>query len=99
MEWIEAFPNTCFGFTSLLLEEQSRHELQAVVQTLSIRQILLETDSPYLIPPLYKQEGATFSTPEMIHHVAQKIAALKALPLSVVFEATRSNTRLLYQML
>lgn len=62
--------------------------LKEVVENVSINDILLETDSPYLTPEPYRGQR---NEPYNIIYVAEKIAELKNIELEKVFERTSKN--------
>lgn len=63
-------------------------QLHETARSVPLRQILLETDAPYM--PLYQQETRD-NEPAYVVRVAQKLAELKRLPLEEVAEATYCN--------
>lgn len=62
--------------------------LKEVVENISISDILLETDSPYLTPEPYRGKR---NEPYNIIYIAQKIAELKNMKLEEVLENTSKN--------
>jgi len=62
--------------------------LHAIVATMPIEWLLLETDSPYLAPVPHR--GKT-NEPSFVRHVAEEVARLKEVPLDAVAEATTKN--------
>lgn len=62
--------------------------LKEVVENISIDDILLETDSPYLTPEPYRGKR---NEPYNIIYVAEKISELKNMGLEEVLEITSSN--------
>ena len=72
MKWAQAFPACMFGFTGALLDPRKRHpELLKVVASMDLGRILLETNSPLLLPPKYHLEGIRHSNPLMIIDIAK----------------------------
>ncbi|MEM3489201.1 MAG: TatD family hydrolase, partial [Nitrososphaerota archaeon] len=63
-------------------------ELQETVKNVPLKQILIETDSPYM--PLYKQVNEK-NEPANVIRIAQKLAELKRLPLEEVTKVVYSN--------
>jgi len=69
-------------------------DLQAVARFVPLERCLIETDSPYLAPVPFR--GKT-NTPALVPHVAKQLAALKALPLEAIAEATSRNFEVLFK--
>ncbi len=67
------------------------HELQAVASTLSLDNILVETDSPYLSPRRGRR-----NEPANVTAVSAKLAELLHANADVVEQATRRNSRMLF---
>lgn len=63
-------------------------ELQDVAQRVPLDRLLIETDSPFLAPVPYR--GKT-NDPSKVIHVAEKIAELRKLPVSIIAEHSRNN--------
>ena len=70
-------------------------KLKEVVEELSLNNIVLETDSPYLAPEPYR--GKT-NFPQNIKIVAQAIRKLKDVSLEEVSEKTTSNVNKIYNL-
>jgi TatD DNase family protein len=86
------FPNLCLGFTGIVTFKNAQ-ELQGVAKATPLDRFLLETDGPYLAPVPHRGKPAH---PGHIPLIARKIAELKGISESVIFEAARRNTRTLY---
>jgi TatD DNase family protein len=69
--------------------------LKAVVQALPLEALLIETDSPYLAPVPFRGKS---NEPAYVRHVAEEVARLKEVPLSVVAERTTANFFSLFDM-
>ena len=63
-------------------------KLQEIVKQLDIKDILLETDSPYLTPEPYRGKR---NNPSLVYYVAKKIAELKSLDIDQVINITGHN--------
>jgi TatD DNase family protein len=72
---------------------QNAADLQLLVSRLPLENLLIETDAPFLTP--HPRRGQR-NEPAHVHFVAEKIAALKGLPLQVVAEATTANAARLF---
>lgn len=71
-------------------------ELQEVARFVPLDRLLIETDAPYLAPVPYR--GKT-NEPSYLPHVAEKIAALRGIPLAQVADASTENFLRLFKCL
>ncbi len=67
--------------------------LVEVVENISLERILLETDSPYLTPTPFRGER---NNSAYLTYVAEKIAELKNIEMSRVYDVTHKNAELLF---
>ncbi len=67
--------------------------LDKIVEQLSIHDLVLETDAPYLAPTPYRGKR---NEPSYIPHIAEKVAELLNLSLSQVAEITTSNSKTIF---
>lgn len=74
---------------------QNARRLQALVCELPLEHILIETDCPYLAPHPHRGQR---NEPAYVRFVAARIAALKAIPLEQVAQATTENARKLFAL-
>ena len=65
-------------------------KLYQVVEQLDMKDILLETDSPFLSPEPYRGRK---NKPSNVLYVAKRIAELKNIPLKDVMEMTTANVK------
>lgn len=65
-------------------------KLQEIVKELDIKDILIETDSPYLTPEPYRGKR---NQPSNVYYVALKIAELKNISVNSVIEQTWKNAK------
>ena len=78
----------CLGFNGITTFNKAEN-VREIVRMAPIEQILLETDAPFLTPVPYRgRENA----PCYLPFVAQKIAEVKALPLTQVIKQTYHNS-------
>jgi len=92
--WQGAFTNVFFGFTATLLSPDRDSQLEDVVRHLPQDRLLLETDSPYLLPPGSSTTG--YNVPWNISHVAARIAELRGTTSTSIQEVTAANAARLY---
>ena len=93
MKWVQAFPACVFRFTGTLLDPRKHHpELLKVVASMDLGHILLETDTPLLIPLKYWSEGIQHSNPLMIIDIAKEVVKLQHLPTMTIINRAHHNT-------
>lgn len=98
IEQAEEFMNLgiSFGFNGLILKDVPALPLpQEVISHIPLKRIVLETDSPYLIPP---QAGKERNEPVFVKYVAQEIARIKGIDLNEVAEKTTQNAKTLFRI-
>lgn len=88
--WLEAFPRTYFGFTSLIWRF-SENQI-SVIRSIEESRLLLETDAPYFAPP-----GMQFSVPGLVYPVARILAEYREVSAEHILEVTMVNGQRLYQ--
>ena len=94
-DWLNAFPNTVFGLSTLSASEHSHDECATVFKSLDECHIVLETDSPYL--PLSGQDHSTV-TPWSTYYLAKWLAGVREIPLAVSIDTACNNMCWLYQL-
>ena len=65
-------------------------KLYQVVEQLDIKDILLETDSPFLSPEPYRGRK---NIPSNVYYVAKKIAEIKNITIKEVMDITTNNVK------
>ena len=86
-EWRATFPNVVFGVAGTILKGMYHKDLPSFIHDLDLGQLVLETDSPYLLPPVFR--GQTLqANPGMILEVAGMVAKWKHLPPTIVLRET-----------
>lgn len=65
-------------------------KLQEIVKELDLKDILLETDSPYLTPEPFRGKR---NNPSNVYYVAQKISELKSISIEEVLNKTYENAK------
>jgi TatD DNase family protein len=111
--WLNACPNTMFGFTNAVFAEESHERLKLAVRECPLDHILIETDAPFFTPRLVcarachlctracvlqYQGSADISHPGHALLVARFIADAKQLPLNDVAEQLAMNMKKLYSI-
>lgn len=66
---------------------------QEIAKKLPLEHLLIETDAPYLTPVPYRGKR---NEPAYVHHVAERIAHIRGIPIETVIEHTRENAILLF---
>jgi len=69
--------------------------LPQVIQEIPLSSMLLETDSPYLAPT---PKRGKVNEPAFLSFIAEKIAVIKQVDVSVVIEETSKNAKQLFQL-
>ncbi len=69
------------------------HALRAVVKTVPLEKIMVETDTPYMAPEPFRGKP---SEPMHVYQVARQIAEIKELTIEEVAEVTTNNAKLLF---
>ena len=70
-------------------------KLQEIVKEIDIKNILLETDSPYLTPEPYRGKR---NQPYNVHYVALKISELKNIEVNDVIDTTSNNAKEIFDL-
>jgi TatD DNase family protein len=84
------------SFTGLITYAR---DYDKVIKNCPLDRILIETDSPYLIPePLRKKDEIVRNTPLNIKLIAQKIAEIKEISFEEVAEQTTKNAQKLFNL-
>ena len=94
-EWMTSFPNAVFGFTVTILQPDRNQDLWPVLNHLPLSSMVLETDSPYLVPPeLHKR----VNNPGCLPLIADKVAFVRSQPLRMILWETRQTACRVYQL-
>jgi TatD DNase family protein len=85
-----------FGFNGLIFKKvPALPDPKEVIVNIPLDRILLETDSPYLVPP---EAGVERNEPLFVRYVVQEIARIKSVSLKEVASVTVKNARELFQI-
>ena len=82
------------SLTALSVENKPR--LRQLIEYLPLDRIMVETDSPYLLPSIYRHKQI-FNTPKNVCYVAEMVAKYKNISLEVVDEQTTNNAKSLFK--
>ena len=70
-------------------------KLPGIVASVPLERLLIETDSPYLTPHPYRGKR---NEPAYVRIVAEQVASLRGIELSVLAEATSNNVKQLFKI-
>jgi TatD DNase family protein len=85
------------GVTGWLCDSRRNSELLEAINYIPKDRLLIETDSPYLIPKLLgKSLNTRRNEPQFLGYIAKELASLMEISLSEVSSITRSNTKALF---
>ena len=86
------------GITGWVLDERRNHDLLKAIPLLPLDRVLLETDSPYLLPrhPDVKPHRKRRNEPEFLPYVARALAGRMRVDAEELAAAARRNTRTLF---
>ncbi|MBA2468131.1 MAG: TatD family hydrolase [Chloroflexia bacterium] len=93
-DWILA-NGACVGVGGLATRTKS-HDLQRELKRIPLDQIVLETDSPYLVPNGFKHRR---NTPESITRIAAFLAGLREVAVADIAAQTTRNAERLFERL
>ena len=83
-----------FGFNGLIFKDvPALPNPEEIISSIPLDRIVLETDSPYLVPPVAKTER---NEPLFVKYVAEEVARIKNIPVEEVASATTSNAQTLF---
>jgi len=72
---------------------QSSKEHKRIIRTVPLECLMLETDSPYLVPEPEKSQGVKINEPALVQRVAERVAEVKEVPLEKVISQTTQNAK------
>ena len=85
-----------FGFNGLIFKKvPALPDPEEVIKNIPLERIVLETDSPYLVPP---QAGTERNEPLFVKYVAEEIARIKGISFDEVASATTANAKSLFRL-
>lgn len=68
-------------------------EHNRIARAVPLERLLLETDSPYLVPEPEKQKGVKRNEPLFVKYVAERVAKIKEVELDAVISQTTKNSK------
>lgn len=83
------------GFTGIITFKKKAEDLQAIVREISLKKILIETDSPFLAPEPYRGQR---NEPFYVKFVAEKVAELKSVTIDEVANVTTDNAKKIFNI-
>lgn len=101
LEELQAYLNLdlYIGITGWLCDERRGTELLKTVSQIPLDRILIETDSPYLLPrDLPTKPHNRRNEPRFLPHILERLAAAMNRPLEIVAEATCVNAERLFRL-
>jgi len=72
---------------------QTSKEHTRIVRVIPLDRLLLETDSPYLVPEPEKSEGIKRNEPMFVRRIAERVAQIRDIGLDEVVSQTTTNAR------
>jgi len=90
-----------FGFNGLIFKDvPALPSPKEIIAALPLERIVLETDSPYLVPPYAKGVSDTpmRNEPLFVQYVAEEIARIKGISVEEVASATTANAKSLFKI-
>lgn len=83
------------GITGWLLDERRNQELVEALAYLPLDRLLIETDSPYLLPRNIRPRPKR-NHPKFLSYIAKEVAELKGISFEEVKVASEANTKTLF---
>lgn len=90
-----------FGFNGLIFKDvPALPNPEEIIASIPLDRIVLETDSPYLVPPQAKgvSDTPTRNEPLFVKYVAEEIARIKGISVDEVASATTANAKSLFKL-
>jgi TatD DNase family protein len=82
------------GFTGPLTFKKAE-DLRQIARSVPLDRLLIETDAPYLTPEPYRGKR---NEPAYVYHVADRLAALHAMPTEKMADITTENAKRLFRL-
>lgn len=91
-EQLLELPNSFFSFSGAILDHPKKN-LPQIVNTIPDNRLLLETDSPYLLPKIDQIENHSYNEPANMIFVLEKIAEIKKLDIDSLKADIADNSK------
>lgn len=87
------------GITGWLTQNWRNHDLRQAIRRLPMDRVIFATDTPYLCPPLFKEDyGIHRSQPDAIGYVVARFARERRMEYEDVAKTVLDNTRRLFRI-
>jgi TatD DNase family protein len=87
------------GVTGWLCDERRGAALREAAREIPLERLLIETDAPYLLPrDLQPKPRSRRNEPCYLPHILERLAALRAEPVTLLAETTRRNSEELFRL-
>lgn len=85
------------GITGWIVDERRGQDLREAIHDLPLNRLLLETDSPYLVPrDLPNKPTSRRNEPAFLLHIATVVATLKGISVEVLQQHCRENVQMAF---
>ncbi len=85
----------CYISVSGIITFKNSHDLSDAISSIPIKNLLVETDSPYLAPVPYRGKS---NEPSYIIHTVEKLSQIKNLPKESIMKYTTNNFKDLFNL-
>ena len=85
----------CYISVSGIITFKNSHDLSDAISSIPIKNLLVETDSPYLAPVPYRGKS---NEPSYIIHTVEKLSQIKNLPKESIMKYTTNNFKKLFNL-
>ena len=80
------------GVTGWLCDERRGKHLESLIPLIPLEKLMIETDSPYLLPRDMGIDNSSRNEPKYLPHIAKRIADLRSESIELVFSAIYMNS-------
>ena len=87
------------GITGWVCDERRGKSLQALIPSIPLNRLMIETDAPYLIPRTIKPKPkSSRNEPSYLPHIIEKLAELYLCNIDDIINASNDNTRHVFNL-
>lgn len=86
------------GFTGAISDDKRFQHLEDVIRYIPLDRMMIETDSPFMLPKNMQRTQNRRNEPSFLPYVAQTIAKLKKISISEVADETTEVTRIFFRI-